>query len=208
MTILIVSFKPDEILFCSDTFRYYLKPDTVKDVLEHRLEITHANFKDHIEKIETDNPKIHQINKNVGLICGGDGFFNNIIEDLDAKKNIPKQIKKKLEQKKCDHSAFWSCHVGRFAKGKCELTSIVYKNGIIETEEHAGDHVSFDSFAPEMAKLFFSKHVSQFYISDTNEKIKILTRYFKEIAELYNDLAGKTPIKAKIDSEGFKWIQN
>lgn len=201
---MIVSYTPDEILFASDTFRYYLKSDTVKAVLEHTLEINHKNFKEHIEKIEFNKPKIHKITRNTGLIAGGDGRLNDVIQNLNKRKNIPKQIMERLEQ--YDHEAFWSCHVATVRKGKVQLTSIFYKNGKITTKQHIKDNISLDSFAPEMKDIFFKKYVMQFYISNTQEKIKILNEFFNEITELFNKLAGGNPKIAKIDSEGFKWI--
>lgn len=96
---MIVSYTPKEILFASDSFRYYLKPDTVQAVLEHQLEINRTNFKENIERIERNAPKIHKITRNIGLCCGGDGTFNGIVQNLNKRKSIPKQIMERLKQK-------------------------------------------------------------------------------------------------------------
>lgn len=206
MTIMIVSYTPKQILFASDTFRYYLKPDTVKAVLEHTLEINHTNFKEHIETIEFNKSKIHRITRNVGLCCGGDGTFSDIIQNLNKRKSITKQILKRLKQKQCDHKAFWSCHVATVRKGKVQLTSIFYKNGKITTKQHTKDNIEFSSFTPEMKDIFFKKYVMLFYISNIKQKIQVVNEFFNEITELFNNLAGGEPKIAKIDSEGFQWI--
>jgi len=205
MTIMIVSFTPKEILFASDSFRYFLKEGTTEDVLKHTLEIDRTNLKDHIETYETNCPKIHKITKTCGLIAGGDSRFSDIIEGLNTRKNITKQIMERLQQKG-KLTAFWSCHIGRFRKGKAELTSIVYEKGSINVKESVQDNISFDSFAPEMKDVFFKKYVYPFYLSDLKCKITILNEFFTEITQLFNGLAGGTPIIAKIDKDGFRWI--
>jgi hypothetical protein len=202
MTICITSFTPTEILFASDTFRYFLKEGTIEDVLTHKLEINHTSLKDHIESYETNQPKIHKITKNMGLICGGDSRFADVTENLNIRKNIQKQITERLQQKdKLD--TFWSCHIGRWHKGKAELTSIIYESGKITTKEHTKENITFDSFAPEMQKRF---PFMPFYIANKQEKIKIINEFFKETTKLYNNLAGGTPKLAILNEKGFHWI--
>jgi hypothetical protein len=192
MTIMIVSFTPKEIIFVSDTYRYFLKEGTTEDVLNHKLEIDHTNLKDHIESYETNCPKIHE-----GLICGGDGRFSDIIKD----KNTPEQIIERLKHKG-KLNAYWSCHIGELGK----LTSIIYKNGEIETQEQTTDNIWFDSFALEIKEIFFKKYIAQFYMANTQEKIKIINEFFKEITALFNGLAGGTPQIAILNEKGFNYI--
>jgi hypothetical protein len=202
MTITIVSFTPKEILFASDTYRYFLKEGTVEDVLSHKLEINHTNLKDHVESFETNQPKIHKISKTCGLIAGGDGRFTDIIEGLNKRKNITNQILERLQQKG-KITAFWSCHIGRFRKGKVELTSIIYESGKITTKEHSNEDVNFDSFAPEMQKRF---PFMLFYMAKLQEKIKIINEFFAETTKLYNGMAGGIPQITIINEKGFQWI--
>jgi len=190
---MIVSFTPKEILFASDSFRYYLKEGTVEDVLSHKLEINHTNLKDHIETYETNCSKIHE-----GLICGGDGRFSDIITEG---KNTPEQIIERLKRKG-KLNAYWSCHVGELGK----LTNITYKNGEIETKEQTTDNIWFDSFSPEIKEIFFKKYIMQFYLANTQEKIKIIHEFFKEITTLFNGLAGGTPQIAILNENGFNYI--
>jgi hypothetical protein len=202
MTIMIVSFTPKEILFASDTFRYFLKEDTTERVLNHTLEITHDNLKEHIESYETNAPKIHKLGKSTGLIAGGDGRFQSVIENLNPRRSIKKQILERLEQKgKLD--AFWSCHIGRVREGKVELTSIVYESGKITTNEHNKEDITFDSFAPEMKKRF---PFMVFYLANTQEKITVINEFFKETTARYGGLAGGTPQIATLNENGFQWI--
>lgn len=201
MTILIISYTPSQILFASDSYRYYLKDGIVEDVLTHKLEVNHTNFEKHIETFQTDCPKIHRVTRNIGLICGGDSRFSDIIEGLNKHKNIEKQITERLQQKGT-LKAFWSCHIGRTAKGKVELTSIIYECGKISATEHK-EGVVFDSFAPEMQKLF---PFMPFYMSNMEQKVKIVNEFFEQISKLYNGMAGGTPIIARIDRNGFHWI--
>lgn len=203
MTIMVVSFAPKEILFASDTFRYYLKEDTTEQVLNHTLEIDHNNLKQHIANYETNAPKIHKITKNVGLVCGGDGRFSDIPEGLNTRKNIAKQIIERLQQKG-KIKAFWSCHIGRVHNGKITLTSIIYESGKITTNEHAKEHVTFDSFAPEMKKRF---PFMIFYLANTQEKIAIVNEFFEDTTKLYSGLAGGTPQIGILNEKGFQWIR-
>jgi len=190
---MIVSFTPKEILFASDRFRYYLKEGTVEDVLSHKLEINHTNLKDHIETYETNCSKIHE-----GLICGGDGRFSDIITEG---KNTPEQIIERLKRKG-KLNAYWSCHVGELGK----LTNITYKNGEIETKEQTTDNIWFDSFSPEIKEIFFKKYIMQFYLANTQEKIKIINEFFKEVTALFGGTAGGVPQIATLNEKGFQWI--
>jgi hypothetical protein len=202
MTIMIVSFTPKEILFASDTFRYFLTEDTTERVLNHALEITHTNLKEYVETYETNAPKIRRITKSTGLICGGDGRFSDIPEGLNKRKNIAKQILERLEQKG-KIKAFWSCHIGRLHNGKITLTSIIYESGKITTNEHTKEDVTFDSFAPEMKKRF---PFMVFYIANTQEKITVINEFFRETTERYGGLAGGIPQIAILNEKGFQWI--
>lgn len=174
--------------------------------MSRRLVIDHANFNEYVERIETNAPKIHRLTKNVTLICGGDGSFIDVIQNLNNHKNVANQILERLKKKRL--TAFWTCHIGKFNKktGKTELTNITYENGSVKAEESVADSIFFDSFTPETKDIFFNKYAMPFYISTTTEKTKILQEFFKEITELYDGLAGGIPIIAKIDKNGFQWL--
>jgi hypothetical protein len=47
-----------------------------------------------------------------------------------------------------------------------------------------------------------------FYLSNTQEKIKIITDFFQETTKLYNGLAGGTPQIALLNEKGFQWIRS
>jgi hypothetical protein len=173
-------------------------------VLEHRLIVDHNNFKEYIESFETNAPKIHRLTKKTALCSGGDGSFSDVIQTLNPRKNIPKQILERLKKKHL--TAFWFCHVATVRKGKPTLTSISYEAGEIKTEESVSDNITLNSFAPEMKDIFFGKYVMPFYIGTTGEKTKILQEFFDEIGKLYEGRAGGTPVIAKIDKDGFKWV--
>jgi hypothetical protein len=198
---MIVSFTPKETVFISDTFRYYLKHGTIENVLNHTLEINHNNLKEHIETYETDAPKIHRITKNIALICGGDGRFSDISEGLNECENTATQILQRLKRKG-KLGAYWSCHIPQLGK----LTSITYKNGEIETQEQTTDNIWFDSFAPEIKEIFFKKYINLFYLATTQEKIKIINEFFKEVTTLFNGLAGGTPQIAILNEKGFQQL--
>jgi hypothetical protein len=204
MTILIVSYTPKEILFVSDTFRYYLKCGVDKAIASHKLEYNHTNYAECVERTEMNCPKIHRITGRTGLICGGDGRFSDVIQKLNTRRNISAQILERLEKKHLN--AFWSCHVATVRKGNLELTDIIYDRGNITKRENSKDNISFDSFAPELKDLFFKKYVMPFYLSNTEEKTKVLQEFFSEITELYDGLAGGDIIIAKIDRNGFQWL--
>jgi hypothetical protein len=142
------------------------------------------------------------------VCCGGDGEFSDVIEGLNKRKNIPKQILQRLKQKKLDRKAFWSCHIARFNKNKnkVELCSIFYENGEIRTRENIKDNIEFSSFAPEMKDIFFKKYVMGFYLANTQEKIRILHEFFTEISKLYNNQAGGKLLVANVTEKGFKWL--
>jgi hypothetical protein len=206
MTILITSYTSSEIVLVSDLFRYVLKKGVLEDVLNQKLQITHENLKERVERIEKDAPKIHRLTKNVALSCSGDCSFNDIIQNLNARKDVPKQILARLQNKKLE--AFWTCHVASFNKktGKAELTSIIYEKGSLKTKESTQDNITLDSFALETKDLFFKKYGMVFYVGSTEEKTKIIQEFFSEITELFQGDAGGEPIIAKIDKDGFKWI--
>jgi len=199
---MIVSFTPKEILFASDSFRYYVKEGTSEDVLNHTLEINHGNLKEYIETFETNCPKIHKITRNVGLICGGDGRFADVIEGLNPRKSIAKQIMERLQQKG-KITAFWECRIGSWKKARCTLTQITYKQGEIEVTEHTKDVIGFDSFAPEMQKRF---PFMPFYMANRKQKIEIINEFFKETTKLYNGMAGGVPTFAILNEKGFQGI--
>ena len=173
-------------------------------MLEHRLIVDHNNFKEYIESFETNAPKIHRLTKKTALCSGGDGSFSDVIQNLNPRKNISKQILERLKKK--HQKAFWFCHIATVRKGKPTLTSMSYEAGEIKTEESVKDNITLNSFAPEMRDIFFGKYVMPFYISTTGEKTKILQQFFDEISKLYEGQAGGTPIIAKIDKDGFRWI--
>jgi hypothetical protein len=200
---MIVAFTPKETLFVSDTFRYYLKEGTSEDVLDHRLEINHSNLKEHVEHYETDCPKIHKVTGNTGLICGGDGRFSDIPEGLNEGENTVTQILQRLKRKG-NINAYWSCHIAQLGK----LTSIIYKNGEIETTEQTTDNIWFDSFAPEIKEIFFKKYINFFYLATTQEKIKIINEFFKEVTALFGGLAGGKAEIAILNEQGFQWVRS
>jgi len=202
MTILIVSFTPKEILFASDTFRYQLTENTSNAILNHTLEIDEHNLNDHIESYETDQPKIHKITRTIGLICGGDERFLDVIEGLNKRKNIAKQILQRVQQKG-KIKAFWGCHIGRVHNGKITLTSVIYESGKITINDHTKEDVTLDSFAPEMKKRF---PFMVFYLANTQEKITVINEFFKETTARYGGLAGGTPQIATLNENGFQWI--
>ena len=206
MTIIIVSYTAQEIVLVSDSFKYVLKDGVLEDVLGHKLEITHANLNEHVERIERDSFKIHPLTRNMAVCCSGDSSFGDIIQHLNVREDIPKQILARLENKKL--TVFWTCHVARFNEktGKAELTSIVYDRGTIKTKEHAQDNISLDSFAPETAELFFKKYAMVFYVGNTEEKTKVVQEFFEEITEIFQGNAGGIPTIAKIDKNGFHWV--
>ena len=55
-------------------------------------------------------------------------------------------------------------------------------------------------------KDIFQKYVMGFYLSNTEQKTKIIQEFFKDVTELYAGVAGGKPVVAKIDKNGFKWI--
>jgi hypothetical protein len=206
MTILPISYTPTQIVLASDMFGYWLKKGVLEEVLNQKLQITHENLKECVERIERDRPKIHRLTKNMAVCCGGDSSFSDIIQNLNTRKDVPKQILARLKNKKLN--AFWTCHIPKFNKktGKCELTDIVYDRGTVKTKENTQDNISFDSFALETKDLFFKKYVMAFYVGNTEEKTKVIQEFFSEITELFQGDAGGQAVIAKIDKDGFKWI--
>lgn len=202
MTIIGVAFTPKETFCFSDRLRYYLTENTAEDVLNHRLEIDHTNLKEHIESYETNAPKIHKITKNIALVSGGDGRFTDIIEGLNTRKNTVTQILQRLKRKG-KLNAYWNCHIAQLGK----LTSIRYKNGEIELKEQTTDNIWFDSFAPEIKEIFFKKYINFFYLATTQEKIKIVNEFFKEVTELFGGLAGGKAEIAILNEQGVQWIR-
>jgi hypothetical protein len=89
-----------------------------------------------------------------------------------------------------------------------KLTSITYKNGEIETKEQTTDNIWFDSFAPEIKEIFFKKYINLFYLASTQEKIKIINEFFKEVTELFGGLAGGKAEIAVLNDQGFQWIRS
>lgn len=203
MTIIGVASTSKETFFFSDRIRYYLTENTAEDVLNHRLEIDHNNLKEHIESYETDAPKIHRITRSTVLVCGGDGRFSDIIEGLNTQKDTVAQILERLKRKG-NINAYWSCHIAQLGK----LTSIIYKNGEIETKEQTTDTIWFDSFAPEIKEIFFKKYINFFYLATTQEKIKIINEFFKEVTLLFGGLAGGKAEIAILNEQGFQWIRS
>lgn len=206
MTVLVVSYTASEIVLVSDEFKYVLKNGVLGDVLSRKLEITHTNLNEHVERIERDSFKIHPLTQNMALCCSGDTSFSDIIQDLNVCEDVSVQILARLQNKNLN--AFWTCHIAKFNEqtGKAELTSIIYDRGTIKTKESTQGNISLDSFAPETADLFFKKYVMDFYISNTEEKVKIIQEFFKEITEIFDGNAGGIPIIAKIDKDGFRWV--
>jgi hypothetical protein len=203
MTIIGAAFTPRGTFFFSDLIQYYLTENTIEDVLNHTLEIDHSNLKEHITSYKIAASKIHRITEKIGLVCGGDGRFSDIIEGLNTCEDTVAQI---LERLKCKGkiNAYWTCHVAQLDK----LTSITYKNGEIEITEQTTDTIWFDSFAPEIKELFFKKYINFFYLATTQEKIKIINEFFKEVTELFGGLAGGKAEIAVLNEQGFQWIRS
>ena len=201
MTIDIVSFTPSEIILASDTRRYYPKKGVVEKTLSGEIQIDHANIKEYIDKIETDVPKIRELGESRALIYGGDGQFLDVIEGLNDHENISNQIMERLKRKE-KITAYWSCHVAQLGK----LTTIIYKNGEIETKEQTTENIWVSSFTPEVKDIFFKKYITAFYLGDTEEKVKSIQEFFKEITELFHGDVGGLPVIARISKDGFEWI--
>lgn len=201
-----LDFAKNELTFISDTYRYLLKDGVVKDVLTHRLEVTHKNFEDCIQSIYNDAPKIFKFGKNTGILAAGDTRFSTILTTLNKRGDIIKQILDELKQRKIE--GFWSCRIGKYnrKKEKIELTTVTYENGKVEVIEHDRDTVGFSSFSPEMKDIFFKKYATSFYLSEMEEKITTVKEFFEEISTLYNNKAGGQPIIARLDKNGFRWI--
>jgi hypothetical protein len=206
MTIAITFFSKNEIVLISDQYRYSLNDDVLKEVLSHKLEITHENFEQSVQTIERDAPKIFRFGKNTGIIAAGDCRFSSILTTLNKRGNIIKQILEQLKQKKL--GGFWSCRIGKYnvKKEKAEMVSITYENGQVNITEHDRDTIGFDSFSPEMKDIFFKKYATIFYIGNTKEKTMVVKEFFAEISALYNNKAGGQAVIAKIDKDGFAWI--
>jgi len=178
---------------------------SLEAVLNHTLEVNHSNFKQHVKVVEQNAPKIFRIGKNTAILACGDERFRTIIDNLNKRKNISKQIAEQLKNRKL--SAYWSCHVARYNKRieKMELTSYTYESGNVKIVKHDRDNIELDSFSPEMRDVF-QKNVMIFYLADTEEKIKIIQFFFNEIDALYGHVAGGAPIIAKLDRNGFQWL--
>jgi hypothetical protein len=173
----------------------------LKAVQEHQLEPNHQNLKDMIELVEGNAPKIQQINDKTVIACGGDSRFAELTQNLDKEKDVAEQILERLRQKP-KQKAFWVCRIAEYGS----LKTILYENGEIKTETHTNEMIGFDSFAPEIKEVFFKKYVMDFYLATTEEKIKIIHEFFKEITTLFDGLAGGIPQIALINENGFQWI--
>jgi hypothetical protein len=201
MTINIIGFTPTEIIFASDEKRYYPKKDVVEKTLSGEIQIDHKNLREYIAEIETDVPKIRQLGKSTALIYGGTGDFLDVIEGLNEHENISDQITERLKCKE-KITAYWNCHVAQLGK----LTTIIYKNGEIETKEQVTENIWLSSFVPEVKDIFFKRYITAFYLGDTEEKTAVLQEFFKEITELFHGDVGGLPVIARISKDGFEWI--
>lgn len=207
MTILIYACTPEELLLCSDLFRYNHKKGVLEAFWEGTFKFDHTNFKDNLKSAETNAPKIFQITKNTALMRGGDTRLNHAVENLNAEQDIPKQIIDRLRHTNIEPPSIWGCYVGSFYKDGCAIQSIGSKNGEV-TYQRVDVGVIIDTFSQEIIDIFHRKYVTDFWFLGINAKIKILNSFFEEITKLYDGLAGGTPQICQINKEGFKWLQH
>lgn len=205
MTICITTFNPEQLVFACDQLTYHWKNNFLEDFFNGKIKFDHTNLKTYIKRVEKSEPKIIQLNSHMAIMRGGDVKLNSVVEDL-KKANIKQQIIQRLKQLNITPS-IWECAIGQFTKNKCCVEFISYHNGIIKTEQHIIGQ-TINSLSQEIVDIFQKEYATNLFFAETNtEKIRILNQFFNKITELYDGLAGGTPIIAIINREGFKWLQ-
>jgi len=208
MTITITWFCPKQILFVADKFTYTIPNTILEPFLNGSKQITHRNMKKIVMKAEQTSPKIYKLSKNKGLIFGGLCALNDAIQKLNPRKNLTKQIVEKLKQHK--EKTKWSCIIGSYEKNRCNCIEIIYTNGNVETDQitkRMNEGIRIDAFSPEIIELFKVKYAHLLLPSTTlEERIQVFKQFFCEITTLFKGLAGGKPQIAKIDKEGFQWV--
>lgn len=205
MTITIAWFSPKQILFVADKFTYTIPNAILEPFLNESKQITPQNMKEIVMKAEKTTSKIKQISKNKGLIFGGLCTLNDAIQKLNPRKNLTKQIIEKLKQHK--EKTKWSCIIGSYEKNRCKCTEIIYTNGKVQTRELTNESITIDAFSPEIVELFKVRYVQPLlHCTTLEQQIQMFKRFFRKITTLFKGLAGGEPQIAKIDEEGFKWV--
>lgn len=212
MTITVTSYRPNRILFCSDTYNYSVNLNILNKALQGEYTFNHKNFKEAIVKIIEDKPKIHKFGKSIGVMWTGDLFYKDksLLRGLNMQKDVICQLEKRLRARKEKKLTNLSFYAGRFDKerSQCVLDYLYYKNGQIRRSEQydKGNWRFLSTFSPEIKEIFHRKYDRAFLNSVTDVQISVVHAFFQEITSLYNGLAGGNPIFAVIDKEGFRWI--
>lgn len=207
MTICIVSFRPDRILFASDQFGYICDQKQLKLAIELKLSLDHTNFAKVCTKIPYSKPKIYKLGKNTAFMCSGSGKIENLLtKNLNPKQDNMTQLLEKLSSKK--EEGFANCYLGKFdeEKNQCLLYYVCYKNGMfLRKERHTGGNVlMISAFAPEIKSLFRKKYEQNILYAPLELQLKFIKAFFDEVTDLYQGATGGIPFIVIIDGQGIR----